>query len=157
MRILLFLAILLVALGYAVWRGGAPERAMVAIALAMVGGDALLHYFSPANFISLDFGHLALDLFGASSTVLLALCAYRFWPLCAAALHILPLLAHTSRSLDVTLHPAAYLTMQVAASWLVPPLLIFATWRHRRRLGRTGSDRPWLGSLRWSTPAMPTR
>src|SRR3546814_10588781 len=51
-----------------------------------------------------------------------------------SALHFLPLLAHTSRMLDMTLHPAAYLTMQVAASWLVPPLLILATWRHQRCL-----------------------
>lgn len=156
MRIVLFLAFLLAALGYAAWRGGGPERTMAAIALAMVGGDALLHSFVPPEFVSLDFGHLALDLFGAGSTVLLALFAYRFWPLFAAVLHTLPLLAHTSRILDLALHPAAYLTMQVAASWLVPPLLILATWHHRQRLARTGSDRSWLASLPRSTAKMPT-
>lgn len=148
MRIILFLAFLLAALGYAAWRGGGPERTMAAIALVMVGADPLLHRFVPAEFATLDTGHLAIDLFGAGSTVLLALFAHRFWPMCAAVLHLLPLLAHTSRFLDVTLHPAAYLTMQVAPSWLIPPLLILATWRHQQRLRRTGSDRSWHVSLR---------
>ncbi len=154
---LLFLAFLLVALGYAAWRGGGPERAMAAIALTMVGADGLLHQFVAAEFMALDTGHLAIDLFGASSTIWLALCAHRFWPMCAAVLHFLPLLAHTSRLLDVTLHPAAYLTMQVAASWMIPPLLIIATWRHRARLERSGSDRSWQNSSRpWSPIAQTT-
>ncbi len=148
MRIALFLACLLVALGYAAWRGGAPERVMAAIALTMVTADGLLHRLIPVEYAALDAGHLAIDLFGAASTMLLALCAYRFWPMCAAALHFLPLLAHTTRMLDVSLHPAAYLIMQVAPSWLVPPLLILATWQHRRRLRRNGSDRAWYISLR---------
>lgn len=157
MRIILFLAFLLVALAYAARRGGAPERVMAAIALTMVVADAVLHRFVPIEFATLDTGHLAIDLFGASSTVLLALCAHRFWPMFAAVLHLLPLLAHSSRLLDVTLHPAAYLTMQVAASWLVPPLLILATWRHQRRLRQGGSDRSWHVSWPTRTPMAPTR
>ena len=155
MRIALFLAFLLVALGYAAWRGGAPERVMAAIALAIVTADGLLHLLMPVQLAALDAGHLTIDLFGAASTTLLALCAYRFWPMCAAVLHILPILGHTSRLLDVTLHPAAYLMMQVAASWLVPPLLILATWRHQRRLRRYGSDRAWHSSLRRLILPMP--
>ncbi|EZP83995.1 hypothetical protein BV97_01188 [Novosphingobium resinovorum] len=157
MRIILFLACLLGALGYAAWRGGGPERAMSAIALAMVGTDGLLHRFVSVEFAAIDMGHLAIDLFGASSTVLLALCAYRFWPMFAAVLHLLPLLAHSTRLLDVTLHPAAYLTMQVAPSWLVPPLLVVATWQHQRRLRRSGNDRSWhVLWPRWN-PTMRTR
>lgn len=152
-----FLAILLVALGYAVRRGGGPERAMAAIAIAMVVSDAALHRFVPVEFATLDTGHLVIDLFGASSTTLLALVAHRFWPMCAAVLHILPLLAHSSRILDVTLHPAAYLTMQVTPSWLIPPILILATWRHQRRLAQTCNDPSWhASSLRWS-PTMQRR
>lgn len=142
-----FLAFLLVALVYAAWRGGGPERAMATIASTMVGGDAVLHHFAAVEFAALDTGHLLIDLFGASSTIWLALSAHRFWPMYAAVLHALPLLAHSSRILDVTLHPAAYLTMQVTASWALPPLLIFATWRHRQRLKRSGSDRSWQSSL----------
>lgn len=154
MRIALFLGFLAVAICYAAWRGGGPERAMAAIAATMVGLDHLLHAFVPPNFLSIDSGHLAIDLFGAAATIILALFAHRFWPMCVAVLHIVPLLAHISRTIDVHLHPAAYLTMQVATSWLVPVILILATWRHRRRLARGDSEPSWQISSQSSSPTM---
>ena len=155
MRTALFLAFLLAALGFAAWRGGGPERAMAAIALGLVGADGILHRYIPVEFATLDVGHLAIDVSGVAATATLALCAHRFWPMIAAVLHILPLMAHMSRVLDMTLHPAAYLTMHVAASWLVPPLLILATWRHQRRLQRRGSDPSWHVWWRASNRATP--
>ncbi|SNT08814.1 hypothetical protein [Sphingopyxis indica] len=157
MRIALFLGFLAAAIFYAAWRGGGPERVMAAIAAAMVGLDQLLHAFVPPNFLSLDSGHLAIDLFGAAATIILALFAHRFWPMCVAVLHIAPLLAHISRTIDVNLHPAAYLTMQVATSWPVPAILIFATWRHRRRLARGVSEPSWQISSPSSSPTMARR
>lgn len=148
MRVALFLAFLAVAVGYAAWKGGGPERSMAAVAVTMVGSDQLLHLFVPPNFVSLDAGHLVIDLFGAASTVTLALFAHRFWPMCIAVLHLVPLLAHTSRILDVALHPAAYLAMQVATSWPVPAILILATWRHQSRLARGDSEPSWQISSR---------
>jgi hypothetical protein len=74
--------------------------------------------------------------------------AHRFWPMCIAVLHLVPLLAHMSRTFDMALHPAAYLTMQVATSWPVPAILILATWRHQHRLARGVSEPSWLNSLR---------
>lgn len=157
MRIALFLGFLAVAICYAAWRGGGPERVMAAIAAAMVGLDQLLHAFVPPNFLSLDSGHLAIDLFGATATIILALFAHRFWPMCVAVLHIAPLLAHTSRMIDVGLHPAAYLTMQVATSWPVPAILILATWRHQRRLARGDSEPSWQISSPSSSPTIARR
>jgi hypothetical protein len=142
-RIALFLAFLLVATGYAAWRGGGPERAMAAIALTMVGADQLLHMFVPPEYTALDLGHLAIDFLGVTATTGLALFAHRFWPMCAAVLHMLPILAHTTRWLDVTMQPSVYLTMQVATSWPVPLILILATWRHQRRLARGESEPSW--------------
>ena len=152
MRVALFLAFLAVAVGYAAWRGGGPERVMAGIAVAMVGSDQILHLFIPPNFATIDTGHLAIDLFGAAATIALALFAHRFWPMCIAVLHLTPLLAHTSRFLDMALHPAAYLAMQVATSWPVPAILILATWRHQRRLARGDSEPSWQNSLRSSIP-----
>lgn len=148
----MFLAFLAVAVGYAAWKGGGPERVMAAIAVTMVGSDQILHLFVPPNFASLDTGHLAIDVFGAAATVTLALLAHRYWPMCIAALHLAPLLAHTSRILDMALHPAAYLAMQVATSWPVPAILIVATWRHQRRQARGDSEPSWQISSRPSTP-----
>lgn len=147
MRIAVFLALLVVALGYAARRGGGPERLMVAIASLMVVLDTLLHRVVPVEFTSLDTGHLVIDLFGAVTTITLALKAHRFWPMGMAVLHILPLLAHSSRALDLAMHPVAYLVMQVAPSWLVAPVLIGATWQHRRRLTAFGFDPSWHRTL----------
>lgn len=147
MRNALFIAFLLVALAYALRRGGGPERAMAGIAAALVMSDQVLRLMAPPEFEGLDTGHLAIDLVGASATILLAMTAHRFWPMIAAVLHIFPLLAHLSKALEVPMHPIAYLTMQVAVSWFVPPLLIFGTWRHQRRLAANGSDPSWHGSL----------
>lgn len=147
MRIAVFLALLVVALGYAAWRGGGPERVMAAIASHMVVLDALLHRVIPVEYASLDTGHLVIDLFGALATITLALKAHRFWPMGMAVLHIIPLLAHSSRALDLAMNPVAYLVMQVAPSWLVAPVLIGATWQHRRRLKAFGCDPSWHRTL----------
>lgn len=144
LRIAIFVTLLLAALVYALRKGGGPEKAVAAIVIAMALADQALHLFVPAQFLSVDTGHLMIDLVAATATMIVALTAYRFWPMIAAALQILPLLAHTTRAIDISLHPVAYLTMQVAASWLLPPLLIGATWRHRRRLARLGNYRSWV-------------
>lgn len=149
MRTAAFTLLLLIAAVYALRRGGGPERAMAGIATAMVGFDFLLHRIAPVTYVDLDAGHLAIDLFGAGSTFLLAMVAYRFWPVVAAVLHSVPLLAHSSRVLDLAMHPAAYMIMQVASSWLVPPLLLLATWRHHRRLKQFGSYPSWRTFSNW--------
>lgn len=148
LRIAIFVTLLLVALVYAWRKGGGPERAVAAILAAMMAVDQALHLVIPVEFLAVDVGHLVIDICAAIATLLVALTAYRFWPMIAAVLQILPLLAHTTRAIEVDLHPIAYLTMQVAASWLLPPLLIVATWRHQARLASRGNDRSWFVSLR---------
>ena len=157
LRIACFLTLLFLATFYALRKGGGPERAMACILIAMLAADQALQLFMPALFTVLDAGHLAIDLAAATATLVLALAAHRFWPLAAAAFQILPLLAHFSRAVDLSVHPIAYLSMQVFASWLLPPLLALATWRHRKRLQLCGSDRSWRGSWRRSNPSMPKR
>lgn len=152
LRIAFFVTILLVALAYAMRKGGGPERAMAAVLLAMLVTDQALHLFVPAQYLSVDTGHLLIDLAAAGATLTIALTAHRFWPMIAAALQFLPLLAHSTRAIEVDLHSAAYLTMQVAGSWLLPPLLVVATWRHQRRLIRNGSDPSWMPLFRRSPP-----
>lgn len=157
MRIAIFATLLLVALVYAAWKGGGPERTMVGIAMTIIIWDRLLVATDMVTYQSVDFGYLAQDMFGAAATILLALSAYRFWPLLAAALHTLPLLAHFARAIDIAMNPVVYLTMQVAASWCIPPLLIAATWRHQQRLKRMGSYPSWRSWSRSSPRAKPKR
>jgi len=155
MRIAVFATLLLAALIYAARKGGGPERVMVGIALIILLWDRLLVLLGAVTYQSVDVGYLAQDLFGAAATLVLALFANRFWPLLAAVLHTLPLLAHFARAVDIAVNPVVYLTMQVAASWLIPPLLIAATWRHQQRLRRTGSYPSWRRWSRSSPQATP--
>ncbi len=153
LRIALFVILLVAAAVYALRKGGGPERAMAMILLAMAASDQILHLFIPARFLQVDTGHLLIDVLAAAATLILALKAYRFWPLIAGSLQLLPLVAHSTRAIDIALDPIAYLTMQVAASWLLPPLLALGTYRHQRRIRQTGSEPSWVGS---STAAAPT-
>lgn len=153
LRIAIFVTLLLMALGYALRKGGGPEKAIAAILISMLIADQALHLFVPVQYLAVDTGHLLIDASAAIATLVIAITAHRFWPMIAAVLQCLPLLAHSTRAIDLDLHPAAYLTMQVAASWLLPPLLIAATWRHQRRLVSQGSDRSWQSFSRSSNPA----
>ena len=67
MRIAIFLALMLLALGYAAWKGGAPERVMVGIALMMILLDSLLLSDEVAVYGSVDWAYLTLDLIGAAA------------------------------------------------------------------------------------------
>ncbi len=150
-RIAIFVTILIATLSYALKKGGGPERAMALILIAMLLADQLLHLFVPPCFSGVDMGHLLIDLIAAGATFAVAMTAHRFWPMPAAVLQFLPLMAHIGKALDLSVHPVVYLTMQVAASWLLPPLLAFATWRHQKRLRTNGSDRSWFLSWRSSS------
>ena len=149
-RIAFFVALLVGTAAYALRKGGGPERAMAFILIAMFAADQILHLFVPPRFAAIDTGHLAIDVAAAASTLALALLAHRFWPLVAAVLQILPLTAHVGKAADLSVHPVAYQTMQVAASWPLLLLLLLATWRHVSRLRATGSDPCWHVSWRRS-------
>lgn len=156
-RIAVFVTILVATLFYALKKGGGPERAMALILIAMLLADQLLHIFVPPRFSGVDMGHLLIDLVAAAATFALAMTAHRFWPMPAAVLQVLPLMAHIVKALDLSVYPVVYLTMQVAASWLVPPLLAFATWRHQKRLRTIGTDRSWYLSWHSSNQSTASR
>src|SRR3546814_10965880 len=105
MRIAIFIALLLVALGYAAWRGGAPERVMVGIAILMVLLDRLLVSTGQLAYHSVALGYLVIALIGSAATIAFVLLAHRFWPIIVASLPHLPLLSPLSRALDVSYNP----------------------------------------------------
>lgn len=143
LRVIILIVLLTAALGYAFWRGGAPERAIAALWLILVIADPMLHHVVPVRYHMVDTGHLLIDLTGSIGAFIIALAAYRFWPLIVAVLQFLPILAHVSRAVDIEMHPSAYLVMQVASYWLLAPILVLGTWSHHRRVRESGSDPDW--------------
>lgn len=148
-RVVILLLLLAAALGYAFWRGGGPERVMAALWLILLVADPLIHRIAPLDYHFVDVGHLAIDIIGSAGAFLIALYAYRFWPLIVAPLQFLPLLAHMSRAIELDMHPSAYLIMQVASYWPLTPILIIGTWRHYRRANRLGSEPDWVSWSPW--------
>jgi hypothetical protein len=138
-----FIALALSATGYAILRGGRPERLMGATLLIAVAASIVAQKLSPVDFEGTNVPLLLIDLAFLLVSVIVALQANRIWPIWFAACIALLQLAHAMRALDPDLWPIAYAAMISILSY--PPLLILAvgTWRHRRRVARHGSDADW--------------
>jgi len=128
---------------YALYRGGGAERWVACIVVGMVVLDPAVHIFTPLEYATLDPGHLVIDVAGWVGLLAIALRANRFWPLWVVSLQTIALVAHAARLLDVTIHPKAYMIMQIASSYPLLVLLMIGTYYHQRRLTAIGTDRSW--------------
>ncbi|MFA5963586.1 MAG: hypothetical protein WC804_06175 [Sphingomonas sp.] len=141
MRIAIFYLLLMGSCGYAIWRGGAPERitGWLLIAAAML----TLVVGHPAQYSRLELGMFLIDLALLIALVVIALKADRLWPMVLAALHLDSTAVHILKLFDTELIRVTYAVMIVM--WSYPMLLILAigTLRHQRRLARFGEDRAW--------------
>ena len=132
--------------GYALLRGGAPERIGAAIiilgsALTVALGSAWAHRFE-----HVETGIVAVDVAVLLGFVLLAVFSDRFWPLWVSALQAIVVLTHLARALEPNLMPWAY---GVALAIGVYPMLLLValgTWRHRKRMATGAADPSWSRS-----------
>lgn len=141
-RVILFSILLLLASGYAVAKGGAPERVVGLSLLLAFTLSILFQQPSAARFLGVEWGILAVD-FGLLGILLsVALYADRFWPLWVAALQALGTGGHLVRGMDHGIEPIAYAIL--LASWSYPMVLLLAvgTMRHQRRR-RHGPTLDW--------------
>lgn len=115
---------------YALWAGGRPERlAACAVTLAYAVSPYAQYV---TTLIEPQYGVLAVD--GALFLALLALALTtdRRWLLFATAAHGLGVMTHLAATADPALLPRAYLSANIATSYLVLGALAFGAWRHRR-------------------------
>jgi hypothetical protein len=149
LRIALFTILLIGSSGYALWRGGAPER-IVALALLGAFAATLLSYTALAQrFTSVEYGILVVDIILMAVLAGVALLADRGWPLLLAGLHLSTLGAHAVKLFEPGMIRVTYAVM--IAFWSYPMLigLAIGTRRHRQRIRTSGVDRDWsAGSLR---------
>lgn len=145
-RIILFNTLLLLASGYALLRGGAPER-IVGLAMLVAGGLTRLSYHAdylpaPDYFAVVHWGVLVIDLALLGVLLAVALHADRFWTLWLVAFQALGTGGHLVRGLDHGIEPVAYAIL--LASWSYPMilLLVLGTARQARRR-RQGGGRDW--------------
>lgn len=147
MRVLIFLGLLLLACGYALFRGGAPERTVAAAMLAAVMADLTLHSQFSTLFSRLDISVFVIDLVLLAIFAAVALNAERFWPIWLTAIQAVATLMHVARALRLEILAEAYGAL--VAFWAYPmvALLAIGTWRHRKRLKQYGAERSWSSSL----------
>lgn len=142
-RILIFNLLQALASGYAMLRGGAPERLAGAALLAAALSTRLVMHGSEFNYLELEVGALAIDLMLLGALVTTTIYADRYWTFWLTALHALGTGAHLVKAIDPNLLATAYGVL--AAAWSYPMLMLLAvgTYRHRTRLTRFGGDLDW--------------
>ena len=147
MGVNLFYLILLVAsCAYTFSRGGAPERA----GMAIVAGNAVLTFFlvsaTPIRFHGVEVGVFSVDVLAFLSFAALARRANRFWPIWVSALLGLGVLGSLAMLLHPRVIPWAYAVVLSIWSYPILLLIVAGTYAHRRRLTRNGADRSWTRS-----------
>ncbi|WP_294292647.1 hypothetical protein [uncultured Sphingomonas sp.] len=144
MSFFVFLAELVVCCGYALIRGGPPERVGAGL---LVGAFALgfpVHLALGADgFLTANVALMAIDVALLAALVVLAHRSTRFWPLWVAGWQLASVIAHVAKVLDPTMHATGYAIQ--AQIWGYPMVLAIAigTARHRRRRRSGGTDPAW--------------
>ena len=144
---LVFWAVLLFAVGFAMWKGGAPERLTAAVLVAMTLVQVTAHRVIPLRFDEVDVPAMIVDLWAAVGLTVIALYADRTWPLWTAALQLLSSMSHLIRISSDEIEMLVYGWVKSLPTFGVLLILILGTTLHRRRIRQHGSDRSWRMSL----------
>src|SRR3569832_542573 len=142
-RILVFNLLLVGSCGYAILRGGAPERITGWLLIGATILTPLAARGLATRNMQAELGINNDDKKQMVALVIIALKADRFWPMVLAAMQLDTTAVHILKVFDEDLIRITYALM--IAAWSYPMLLILAiaTMRHRRRLAQFGEDRAW--------------
>ena len=145
MQLVLFYSIFAGTTIYALWRGGGPERAVAWLMLLATLGTIMVQP-TRDHFHDVQVGVLLVDTALFLGLLAVAVQAERFWPLWMTALQGIAVAGHGARAVNPHVIPWAYAVLLVFWAYPMMALLALATWRHRQRLKRFGTDRSWTRS-----------
>jgi hypothetical protein len=154
LRIAFFWITLAAAGGYALWRGGGPERT-VAILLVLATVATIVARPSGPLFSDVETGVLLVDAGLFLGLLAVAVRAERFWPLWMTALQGIAVAGHGAKAVNPHVIPFTYAVLLAFWAYPMMALLAAATWRHQQRLKKFGTDRSWTRS--WHPFRDPTR
>ena len=150
-----YLVLLIASCGYAIARGGAPER----IGMAIIAGNAVLTFFlvsaPPIRFRGVEIGVFSVDVLAFLGFVALALRANRFWPIWVSALQGLGVLGSLAMMLHPRVIPWAYAVVLSIWSYPILALIALGTRNHQLRLKANGADPSWTRFSAGPGPTMP--
>lgn len=150
-HVLLFYALLMGGVGYALGWGGSPERLF---ALMCVAGFAVTLWAGapwPQRFRHVELGLLFVDFAMFCGLYVLSIFSTRFWPIWMTGMQGLIVLAHVMALMP---QPSPFGYQVLEEFWAFPQLMLLmvATRRHRLRLARNGTDPSWTISFARSGP-----
>src|SRR5882757_7154799 len=130
--------------GFAIWRGGAPERVAAGSLLLAALATALSFTAFQGRFQRPEIGVMVTDMLLVAALYSLALRSNRIWPMLLAALQLSSVLVHLAKIVDLAM--AAWVYQFLLKIWAYPmiALLVVGTVRHRARLARFGADQAWV-------------
>ncbi len=145
-KLIVFNVLLVACCGYALLRGGAPERIGAAIYAIGTGLTVLAHREAAIRYGSVEIGILIVDLAALIAFLVLALRAQRFWPLWMTAFQLISTAAHLAKWADPGMIRWTYAFL--LGIWSYPMLILLAigAHNHRQRLKHFSSDPPWSPS-----------
>ncbi len=135
--------VLLVACAYAAWRGGSPERLTALIFVTAAVSTAIVDALEPTAPGHTRFGVLIIDVITLIALLSIALYAHRIWTIWTTALQLLTVIAHVANIVAPSHSPWAYAASIILSGFLMPPILAYGTWQHRKRQHAHGTDRAW--------------
>ncbi len=115
--------------GFALWRGGRPERI---IAIANLAAWILTPLTYRTNLLDPQWGVFAVDLMFLAILVWFAVTTDRTWLLFAAAFQLLAVITHIAIAVDPGVRTLAYFRGLVIWSYLVLGALAVGAWNRRR-------------------------
>jgi hypothetical protein len=131
-----FLTGLLLIVSYALWRGGAPERADALVFVLMAVFQFSGRLFFDRVFSTVDLLGFATDLLALAGFTLIALQANRIWPLFIAAMQLLSCVSHFGREVSDKVEPLVYAVLMAGPTAVGQVILLAGTLAHRRRIKR---------------------
>lgn len=125
--------------------GAAPERCCAAVFVAMNLGDRAYHAIAGRDsiYITVDTGHLILDLLAAAVFIGVALRANRMYPLWLSAFQLVSVISHFARGVDGTMADLAYALMNYVPYNVMLLILAAGIGMHARRQRHYGPYPSW--------------
>lgn len=132
--------------GFALWRGGGPERTVALLFVAASIASDNAYAIGTDKYLNVELGVLLVDLALLASLAAVMILANRFWPIAMVSLHALGVLAHWVRAQEASMFAPTYNALLSLWSYPMLLILVMATVRHRRRLRQSGADPSWRRS-----------
>lgn len=142
MNVIIFNVALLLACGFVLFRGAAPERAVALLLLAAAFAGFVTSSIG-REYSSVETSVLLVDALLLIGLVAVALLANRFWPIWLTSLHVIAVAVHGVRAYLPDLPDWTYSRAVSLIAYPMLLILLIGAQRHHQRVKRRGGEPSW--------------